>query len=261
MTYFNEAAALHVVILAAGQGTRMKSGLPKVLHRISGQPLLEHVLRTAQAVGPETITIVIGHKAEMVRQRLSYWPRVQFAVQEPQLGTAHALQQTESVLAGRSGTLILLSGDVPLLTADTLRRLVDTHRGANAAATVVTATVERPYGYGRIVRSEGRIARRRGTRRLPANGRPAKSRRDLRLDLAPRFDACALASQQQAVLPHVSSPFTGGGSCRGDALIDNSRNRESTSRRTGGSEQLLRSRRTRLWPRSWLAPARLHRPE
>src|SRR5688572_23301236 len=158
MTYFAEAA-LHVVILAAGQGTRMKSGLPKVLHRISGRPLLEHVLRTAQTVGPETITIVIGHKAETVRERLSHWPRVQFAVQEPQLGTAHALQQAESVLAGRSGTLVLLSGDVPLLTAATLERLVETHRAAKAAATVVTANLERPYGYGRIVRTDGRIAR------------------------------------------------------------------------------------------------------
>src|SRR5205085_552863 len=80
-------------------------------------------------------------------------------LQHPQLGTAHALQQAEEVLAGRSGTLILLSGDVPMLRAQTLRRLIDAHRGAHAAATVATATVERPYGYGRIVRADGRVVR------------------------------------------------------------------------------------------------------
>jgi bifunctional UDP-N-acetylglucosamine pyrophosphorylase/glucosamine-1-phosphate N-acetyltransferase len=193
-------AALHVVVLAAGQGTRMKSGLPKVLHRISGRPLLEHVLRTAQTIEPETITVVIGHKAETVRARFAHWPRVQFAVQEPQLGTAHALQQTESVLTGRSGTLILLSGDVPLLRAETLRRLVDTHRGAGAAATVVTATVERPYGYGRIVRSKGRIARIVEER----DASPAERRiREINsgiyaFDLSPLFDALRSIAPQNA---------------------------------------------------------------
>ncbi len=199
MTYSTEAA-LHVVVLAAGQGTRMKSSLPKVLHPISGRPLLEHVLRTAQTIEPETISIVIGHKAETVRARLAHWPRVRFAVQEPQLGTAHALQQTESVLTGRSGTLILLSGDVPLLRAETLRRLVDTHRGAGAAATVVTATVERPYGYGRIVRSKGRIARIVEER----DASPAERRiREINsgiyaFDLAPLFDALRSIAPQNA---------------------------------------------------------------
>jgi len=149
----------HVVVLAAGQGTRMKSQLPKVLHKIAGRPMIEHVLRTADSVSPSTVTIVVGHKAEVVRQRLAARPMLEFATQEPQLGTAHALQQAEPVLAGRSGTVILLSGDVPLLTPATLQQLLDTHRGANAAATVVTATLERPYGYGRIVRTDGRIAR------------------------------------------------------------------------------------------------------
>ena len=150
---------LHVVVLAAGQGTRMKSSLPKVLHRISGFALIDHVLRTADTLKPDTITVVVGHQAEDVQRHLSGRAGLQFVTQRPQLGTAHALQQTEPVLTGRSGTLVLLSGDVPLLTAATLRRLVDTHRGADAAATVVTATVDRPYGYGRIVRTDGRIAR------------------------------------------------------------------------------------------------------
>lgn len=149
----------HVVILAAGQGTRMKSRLPKVLHPIAGRPMIDHVLRTAESLTPATMTLIVGHGADELRARLAGRERLRFAVQEPQLGTAHALQQAESVLAGRTGTLILLYGDVPLLRASTLSRLHETHASARAAATVVTAVVERPYGYGRIVRSRGRIAR------------------------------------------------------------------------------------------------------
>jgi bifunctional UDP-N-acetylglucosamine pyrophosphorylase / glucosamine-1-phosphate N-acetyltransferase len=191
---------IHVVILAAGQGTRMKSALPKVLHRISGLPLIDHVIRTAESVSPATITLVVGHRAEVVRERLASRPNVQFAVQEPQLGTAHALQQAESVLAGRSGTLILLSGDVPLLTSETVRRLVETHRGANAAATVVTATVDRPYGYGRIVRTDGRIAR------IVEERDASPAERQIReinsgiyaFDLGPLFDALRGIASQNA---------------------------------------------------------------
>ena len=150
---------IHVVILAAGQGTRMKSQLPKVLHPVGGRPMVERVLRVARSLNPETITLVVGHRADTVRERLAGFPDLHFVVQEPQLGTAHALQQSEKVLAGRSGMVILLSGDVPLLTAATVGRLADAHRQAQAAATVVTANLERPYGYGRIVRTGGRIAR------------------------------------------------------------------------------------------------------
>jgi bifunctional UDP-N-acetylglucosamine pyrophosphorylase / glucosamine-1-phosphate N-acetyltransferase len=154
------SADIHIVILAAGQGTRMKSRFPKVLHPVAGRPMVEHVLRTADSISPATETLIVGHGAPMVHERLgSRRKGLQFALQEPQLGTAHALQQAETVLAGRTGTLVLLSGDVPLLTASTLRKLVETHRNAAAAATVVTAIVDRPYGYGRIVRSKGRIAR------------------------------------------------------------------------------------------------------
>jgi bifunctional UDP-N-acetylglucosamine pyrophosphorylase / glucosamine-1-phosphate N-acetyltransferase len=152
------SADIHVVILAAGQGTRMKSALPKVLHPIAGLPVIEHVLRTAESVSPATITLVVGHRADVVRERLA-GRGVQFALQEPQLGTAHALQQAEPALTGRTGTLVLLSGDAPFFSPRSLRRLIDTHCGANAAATVVTATAERPDGYGRIVRTDGRIAR------------------------------------------------------------------------------------------------------
>ena len=149
----------HVVILAAGQGTRMKSGLPKVLHRLSGLTLLDHVLNTAGSLSPSTVTVVVGHKAKDVDSFLTGRGNVRTVLQEPQSGTAHALQQTEPVLQGLSGTVVLLSGDVPLLRPATLQALVAAHRCAGAAATVVTATLERPFGYGRVVRSRGRIAR------------------------------------------------------------------------------------------------------
>ena len=137
----------------------MKSLIPKVLHCVAGHPMIERVLRTSEALAPETVTLIVGHQAPVIRERLAGYRPLQFAVQEPQLGTAHALQQAEPLLARQTGTVVTLSGDVPLLTAETLQKLVETHRGARAAATVVTATVERPYGYGRIVRTRGRIAR------------------------------------------------------------------------------------------------------
>lgn len=149
---------LHVVVLAAGKGTRMKSELPKVLHRVAGKALIDRVLDSARALQPSSITIVVGHGAEQVRRHLD-GSGLQFVVQEPQLGTGHALLQTAPVLKDRTGTVLLLSGDVPLLRADTLRRLLEVHSREGAAATVLTAVLDRPYGYGRIVRAQGRIAR------------------------------------------------------------------------------------------------------
>jgi bifunctional UDP-N-acetylglucosamine pyrophosphorylase / glucosamine-1-phosphate N-acetyltransferase len=150
---------LHIVILAAGKGTRMRSALPKVLHKVSGLPLLAHVLRTSAAVRPTTTTVVVGHQADAVRAYLAGETGVRVVEQEPQLGTGHALLQAERPLEGRRGTVILLSGDVPLLTAGTLQRLVDTHEREGAAATVLTAVVANPAGYGRIVRADGRLER------------------------------------------------------------------------------------------------------
>jgi len=149
----------HVVILAAGKGTRMKSALPKVLHRVAGLPLIEHVLAGAAALNPRSTTVVIGHQADALRAAFRDRENVTFVVQEPQLGTAHALLQTEPVLRDAAGTLVLLSGDVPLLTACTLRALVERHTEKGAAATVVTAIVDDPRGYGRIVRVGEQIAR------------------------------------------------------------------------------------------------------
>src|SRR5688572_7253667 len=130
---------LHLVVLAAGKGTRMKSQLPKVLHEVGGLPLIEHVLRTAAAISPSTTIIVVGHGAAAVRERLAKRLGLLFALQEPQLGTGHALLQAEPLLKERSGTVVLLSGDVPLLRAGTLKALVDHHWRSRAAATVVTA--------------------------------------------------------------------------------------------------------------------------
>jgi len=152
-------ADLHVVILAAGKGTRMKSALPKVLHRVGGVPMIDHVIRMAGALRPLSITVVVGHQSELLKVALAPHSNVTFVVQEPQLGTAHALLTTEPALGSASGTLVLLSGDVPLLSGKTLKALLDRHESATAAATVVTAVVDDPTGYGRIVRSGEKIAR------------------------------------------------------------------------------------------------------
>jgi bifunctional UDP-N-acetylglucosamine pyrophosphorylase/glucosamine-1-phosphate N-acetyltransferase len=151
----------HVVILAAGKGTRMKSADPKVLHRAAGFTLIEHVLRAADVLRPATTVVVVGHMSERVNDALRDLPGLRFALQERQLGTGHALLQAEPHLAGKSGTVVLLSGDVPLLRPATLCAMVEAHTARGAAATVLTARVDRPQGYGRIVRDaakQGQIA-------------------------------------------------------------------------------------------------------
>lgn len=149
------STTVHVVILAAGKGTRMKSERSKVLHPVGGIPILGHVLRTAAALEPETITVIVGHMAEQVQAMLAAdWPQVRTVRQEPQLGTGHALLQAEPLLAGRSGTVLLLSGDAPLLRPDTLRAALAHHRATGSFATPLTTRVPNPTGYGRIIRSD-----------------------------------------------------------------------------------------------------------
>jgi bifunctional UDP-N-acetylglucosamine pyrophosphorylase/glucosamine-1-phosphate N-acetyltransferase len=191
---------LHIVILAAGKGTRMKSELPKVLHPIAGKALIDRVLDTAQGLRPASITLVVGHGAEKVKAHLAHRPEVAFALQEPQLGTGHALLQTAPLLQGRTGTVVLLSGDVPLLTADSLQALVATHADAGAAATVLTATLERPYGYGRIVRTNGRITRIVEERDATPAQRAIKEINSgiYAFALEPLFEALAAISAQNA---------------------------------------------------------------
>ena len=150
---------LHIVILAAGQGTRMKSVQPKVLHRAAGLPLIEHVLATAAKLRPVSTTVVVGHGGDALKSALKGHPGLTFVVQEPQLGTGHALMTTEPQLSRTAGTLLLLYADVPALPAETVERLVDRHVESGAAATVLTAVLDNPAGYGRIVRSGEQIAR------------------------------------------------------------------------------------------------------
>jgi bifunctional UDP-N-acetylglucosamine pyrophosphorylase / glucosamine-1-phosphate N-acetyltransferase len=157
---------LHIVILAAGKGTRMKSELPKVLHHVGGEPMIGHVLKTGAVFNPASTTVVVGHMAEKMRAALEAWPmpspgqKVQSVIQEPQLGTAHALLQAEPVLRGATGTVVLLYGDVPLLEREALRGLIDHHRSTGAALTALSASVDRPKGYGRIIRdAEGSFLR------------------------------------------------------------------------------------------------------
>ena len=151
---------LHVVILAAGKGTRMKSATPKVLHSLAGRPLIEHILSTVDHLKAASTTLVVGHGANEVQKALAGRPNLQFVVQSPQLGTGHALLQAEQVLRGRQGNVLLLYADVPLLESGTLLRLLEAHRNAKAAMTVLTAELADPYAYGRIVRDdEGHVAR------------------------------------------------------------------------------------------------------
>jgi bifunctional UDP-N-acetylglucosamine pyrophosphorylase/glucosamine-1-phosphate N-acetyltransferase len=144
---------LHIVILAAGKGTRMKSTLAKVLHRLAGVPMIDYVLSTARRLRPQSISVVVGHQADALKSALVNQSDLRFVVQEPQLGTGDALRRTEGLLKSASGTLVLLSGDVPLLRAETIASLVQHHLSTRAQATVLTAVVEEPMGYGRIVRS------------------------------------------------------------------------------------------------------------
>lgn len=139
---------LSVVILAAGQGTRMRSKVPKVLHAIGGQPMLAHVIRTAQSLAPDAMHVVYGHGGEQVRAALSELP-VQWVQQKQQLGTGHAVAQALPDIAAEQ-TVLVLYGDVPLTRVDTLQRLLGAAEGG--ALGLLTAHLDDPTGYGRIIR-------------------------------------------------------------------------------------------------------------
>jgi bifunctional UDP-N-acetylglucosamine pyrophosphorylase/glucosamine-1-phosphate N-acetyltransferase len=152
------SVALSAVILAAGQGTRMKSALPKVLHPVAGQPMLAHVLAAAREVGAAAVVTVVGHGAERVKAAFAA-AGMDFVPQAEQLGTGHALQCAAPALAGFVGELLLLCGDVPLLRGATLQALVEHHRNQRAAVTVLTARLDDPRGYGRIIRGVDGVER------------------------------------------------------------------------------------------------------
>lgn len=150
---------LAVVILAAGQGTRMKSALPKVLHEVAGRPLLEHVVRAVQPLDPSNIIVVTGHGAEQVEACLTDYP-LTFVRQKEQLGTGHALLQTQAALCDFDGAVLVLNGDMPLLSTATLKALEHTQQTTDAGMSLVTCEVKDPTGLGRVVRkADGSVAR------------------------------------------------------------------------------------------------------
>jgi bifunctional UDP-N-acetylglucosamine pyrophosphorylase/glucosamine-1-phosphate N-acetyltransferase len=202
---------VHVVVLAAGRGTRMKSALPKVLHGVAGAPMIDYVLRAARPLGASTTTLVVGHEAEMVRGRLGDRRGLRFVLQEPQLGTAHALQQTRGSFDGVQGTLLMLSGDVPLLTAATLGRLVEMHARSKAAATLVTALFDNPSGYGRIVRAGGLVDRVVEERDASDDERRIREVNAgiYAFDLAPLFPALAQIAPSNAQGEHYLPDLVG----------------------------------------------------
>ena len=154
-----EHRPLDVLILAAGLGTRMRSNCAKVLHKADGRPLINHVCRTAAALSPEKIYIVIGHQAEEVRKAvLEQFGEndVVFVEQKQQLGTGDAVNSAREFLEGRDSTILILSGDVPLIRPETLKGLIQQHHThRNTACTILTVNQSDPAGYGRVVRGPG----------------------------------------------------------------------------------------------------------
>ena len=143
-----------VVVLAAGQGTRMRSALPKVLHEVCGRTLLGHLLHATAALDAARTAVVVGHGRELVEaETLTAAPSAVCVVQEQQNGTGHAVRRALEELPGLTGTVVVVPGDAPLLTTATLQRLVDAHVESGAAATLLTARLADPTGYGRVVRN------------------------------------------------------------------------------------------------------------
>ena len=142
---------LTILILAGGQGTRMRSGLPKVLHELAGQPLLGHVLAAARRLRPARLVVVTGHQSQRVESVLAA-PDITWVLQPEQQGTAHAVQCALPVLEGLTGDLLILSGDHPLIEAGTLETLLDHHRRKGCGLTLLSTTIDPPTGYGRVVR-------------------------------------------------------------------------------------------------------------
>ncbi len=139
-----------VAILAAGRGTRMKSALPKVLHQLGGRSLVERVLQSCLEISPRRRLVIVGYQAEQVKAALQSVPELEFVEQTEQLGTGHAIQQLLPYLEDFQGELLVLNGDVPLLRAQTLKNLIQKHREHQNAATILTAQLSDPQGYGRV---------------------------------------------------------------------------------------------------------------
>ena len=142
----------NAVILAAGKGTRMKSSLYKVLHPVCGKPMVEHVIDNVSSIKAKKIVTIIGHGAEEVKSVLK--DKTEYALQAEQLGTAHAVMQAQDLLGSEEGTTLVICGDTPLITAETLDALLNLHTEQKAKATILTARTTNPAGYGRIVRNK-----------------------------------------------------------------------------------------------------------
>jgi UDP-N-acetylglucosamine pyrophosphorylase len=153
-------SSLAVVIMAAGKGTRMNNpSMAKVMYTVADRPLVEWVVRLADALHAARTVVIVGWQKDSVITHLaSVAPGVVCVEQNPQLGTGHAVMQAEAPLRGFTGDILVLSGDVPLMTLSTTRSLIATHRSSGAAATVLTALLDDPTGYGRVLRNEeGRV--------------------------------------------------------------------------------------------------------
>ena len=148
----NKKSSLAVAILAAGKGTRMKSNLPKVLHKVGGKPMLSHVIQRAVELGAKKIVSIIGYQHKLVKETIGNEP-TQFAIQLEQLGTGHAVLQCASLLSEFKGSILVLSGDVPLISLQTLKNLLETHNTSDTKATLLSAIVDDPTGYGRVIRN------------------------------------------------------------------------------------------------------------
>ncbi|RWZ51252.1 bifunctional UDP-N-acetylglucosamine diphosphorylase/glucosamine-1-phosphate N-acetyltransferase GlmU [Halobacillus fulvus] len=148
----------YAVVLAAGQGTRMKSKLYKVLHPVCGKPMVQHVVDQLNTLNLDELITVVGFGAEKVQDQLG--EDSHYVIQEEQLGTGHAVLQADHILADKEGTTVVVCGDTPLLTAETLQKLLDHHDAEGAKATVLTAHAEDPTGYGRVIRGgNGQVER------------------------------------------------------------------------------------------------------
>ncbi len=147
--------SITAIILAAGKGTRMNSDLPKVLHPVCGRPMLSYVIDACRQAGCDKIVLVVGHRAELVKQTYaSQNGDISYVLQQPQMGTGHAVMVCKDELAPLQGPVLVIAGDGPLIHAKTLRELIETHRKKQAACTLATSILEDPARYGRIIRDE-----------------------------------------------------------------------------------------------------------
>ncbi len=145
-------SSLVAIILAAGKGTRMASDLPKVVHAVADAPMVSWVAKACRDAGCSRVILVVGHRQELVREIFDGDDSIEFVTQDEQLGTGHAVQCVEAALKGFDGDVIVLAGDGPLVRPEALKSLVEHHRRAKASATLATAVVDEPAGYGRILR-------------------------------------------------------------------------------------------------------------